>query len=233
MPQIAAPVEAVSRTCQTAAMRLQVDLFADLVCPWCFIGTKTLATAALRTDVQLDIHWRPFLLHPRLAEGGAPYREFVEQKFGRPYSGAFRKVRAAGEEVGIEFAFDRIQRMPDTSLAHAAIGYATGRDQQAALVQRLFEAHFIDGIDIGDVGAVAELALEVGMASDVETRLADDSTRQRVRDAAEAALDMGVTGVPFYMIGGWPAQGSQDAATLARVIDKAAAKQRAKLARTS
>ncbi len=233
MPQNFAPVERDPEACKTDRVRLRVEMFADLVCPWCFIGTRTLANAAaLRADIELEVHWRPFLLHPHLSTGGAPFRPFLEEKFGRPFGDMFRRVITAGDEVGVAFAFDRIETMPDTTLAHALIGWATEPGQQAALVQRLFEAFFVEGENLENVDVLIECAESVGMPPDLRRRLMDDGARSEARDAAEAALDIGVTGVPFYMIGGWPVQGSQDATILARVIDKAAAKQRAKRART-
>ena len=96
---------------------MRVDIFVDVVCPWCFIGKRRLERAlAMRPEVAMQKAWRPFQLNPDMPAGGVPADEFFAEKFGSPALMAERRGQVAeiGAAVGIDFAFDRIVIEPNS-----------------------------------------------------------------------------------------------------------------------
>lgn len=183
---------------------LTVDIVSDVVCPWCYIGKRRLESAlASRASAPL-IRWHPFQLNPDIPAGGVDRRSYLEDKFGGPQRAKeiYARVEAAGREVGIVFNFDGIQRQPNTLDAHRLIAWAQAADAAGAdrLVERLFEAYFTQGTDIGDVGELARLAGEAGYdGSAARTHLESDAGRAAIGQADAQTRSMGIGGVPFFI----------------------------------
>lgn len=135
---------------------------------------------------------------------GIDRRSYLEQKFGGPARAQqiYARIEAAGREVGIAFDFERIKRQPNTVDAHRLLAWAQDVDPVAAdsLVERLFRAYFIDGIDIGDIDALATLAGDAGFdAAAAREWLASDAGRNAIKAEEQRARDLGVSGVPFFV----------------------------------
>ncbi|MGZ9076278.1 MAG: DsbA family oxidoreductase, partial [Burkholderiaceae bacterium] len=149
---------------------LSIEIVSDVVCPWCYIGKRKLEAALARRasdDAQrVQVRWLAFQLNPDIPEGGVDRRSYLEQKFGGPERAKqiYARIKAAGDEVGIPFDFERIVRQPNTVDAHRLTAWAQDLDLAAAdaLVERLFRAYFVDGINIGDIDALAQLAGDAG-----------------------------------------------------------------------
>ncbi|MCA9644380.1 MAG: DsbA family oxidoreductase [Polyangiaceae bacterium] len=204
---------------------LRIDAFSDVVCPWCFIGKRKLELAlAQRPELEVDLRFHPFLLHPYLKPEGEDFAAFVMQKFGSDPGKLFTRVLGVARDAGLEFRPELIQRMPDTTAAHCLISWAPA-EQRAALVMALFSAYFCEGKDVGDIQVLAELGADFGLdpALSVE-RLAAGVDREAIREQAAETADRGITAVPFFLINGrWPVPGAQEPETLLRVLDKAQA----------
>jgi predicted DsbA family dithiol-disulfide isomerase/tRNA-binding EMAP/Myf-like protein len=203
------------------AAELQIDVFADIACPWCYIGEQRLAAVLTdRPDLTLTWRWRPFQLQPGIPPAGLPWAEFVATKFGADAAAVFEHTRAVGEESGLDFRFDRIARAPNTVDAHRLVLHAqhTGRARQTA--DALFHAYFTEGRDIGDSQVLVRVADEVGLdADEVEAYLAGDAGRDAVEESQDAATRLGISGVPFYIFNGRVGiSGAQDHDTFARAI---------------
>lgn len=189
---------------------LQIDIVSDVVCPWCFIGKRRLEAALRelkqeRPDVVPQIRWLPFFLDPDTPEAGEPYRPYLERKFGGPEKLAliWAQIGEAGRSAGIAFAFERIELRANTLKAHRLIHRAQARDDADALVERLFAAQFLRGENVGDAAVLARIAAECG--DDVEAALAylrSDEDAAAVRAGFERARQMGITGVPFFILAG-------------------------------
>ena len=156
-----------------ASARMTIDVISDVVCPWCFIGRRRLGEAlALYADkepgVRPLVSWHPFQLNPDLPSQGIDRRAYLEAKFGGPERAAqvYERVRTAGRTVGIDFAFERIARQPNTRDAHRLISWAQSLGSAEDLVERLFRAYFLEGRFVGDRGVLAELAGEAGLSAD-------------------------------------------------------------------
>jgi predicted DsbA family dithiol-disulfide isomerase len=210
-------------------MQLTVDVISDVACPWCFIGMKRLEHAiAMAPEVEVAVRWRPYQLDPTIPADGLDRKAYMEAKFGNSgrLQTAHDRLVELGRDAGIAFAFDRIERSPNTLDAHRLIRWAGGSDEaaQGRIVRRLFKAYFEEGRDIGSHEVLTELAGEAGMdAALVETLLATDADRDAVRGEIETASRMGVTGVPCFLLDGrYAVVGAQDTAVLADAVRRVA-----------
>jgi predicted DsbA family dithiol-disulfide isomerase len=204
---------------------MQIDIVSDTVCPWCFIGKRKLETAlALRPEIPFDISWRAYRLDPDVPRGGVDRRAYMKAKFGdSPRTSAMTDaLKAAGESVHIAFAFDRIEKRPDTIDSHRLIRWAATAGKQTGIVERLFKAYFEEGRDIGDPAVLVEVAREGGMDGDlVADLLAKDADRELIEQEDALAHRMGISGVPTFIFANkYLISGAHDADKLVKVIDK-------------
>ena len=184
---------------------LTIDIVSDVVCPWCYLGEKRLEQALAEEAGPVVVRWRPYQLDPTIPQGGLDRAEYMAKKFGK--SGRLQSVHdnltRLGAEVGLPFAFDKITRSPNTLDAHRLIRWATSAGVQSRVVDRLFEAYFVEGRDIGDRVVLTEIAAECGLDADlVERLLAEGADSEVVRQEVEQAQAMGVSGVPFFIFAG-------------------------------
>ena len=190
---------------------MDIDIFSDTICPWCFIGKRRLERAlAERPQPGVTIHWRAFQLNPDMPAGGMDRSEYLELKFGGASNAEaiYEQVRAAGETEGIDFAFERMKRTPNTIDSHRLIRHAAntadqGQWRQDAVVQALFDAYFLRAEDIGDPDVLVAAAAEAGLEAE-ETRafLAGDGEAEAVRAEDRNARQAGIRGVPCFLFNG-------------------------------
>ena len=205
---------------------MQIDVVSDTVCPWCFIGKRRLARALeLRPEIDFDVRWRPYLLDPNVPRGGFDRRTYMKAKFGEgPNVQAMSEaLRETGRDEGIDFAFDRIERRPNTLDSHRLVRWAGAAGLQDSAVERLFVAYFLEGRDIGDAAVLEYLAADIGMDSlQVAELLTGDTDLAAVAREAKLAGEMGITGVPTFIFANrFVLSGAREPELLAKVIDKA------------
>ncbi len=213
----------------TPHLPLSIDVVSDVVCPWCYIGLKRLdAAIAQANDVTVDVRWRPYQLDATIPAGGTDRKQYMLAKFGSEdrLAEIHARVAEAGRDAGIEFAFDAIRVSPNTLDAHRLIRWAgtEGRDVQTNLVRRLFAMYFEEGRDIGDHAVLTEAARTSDMDSAVvETLLASNADTDEVQAEIDTAAQMGVRGVPCYLVEGrYAIMGAQEPAVLADAIRQVA-----------
>ena len=205
---------------------MQIDIVSDTVCPWCFIGKRRLGRAlAMRPDVNAQIFWRPYRLDPTIPREGVDRRAYLKAKFGdSPRTGAMGDaIRSEGAGEGIDFAFDKIAKTPNTLDSHRLIRWAAGAGVQDQIVERLFKAYFIDGRDIGDAGVLTDIAAEAGMDPVlVGDLLSKDADLAAVEREAGTAYEMGISGVPTFIFDSrFMISGAREPEILAKIIDRA------------
>lgn len=154
------------------AAELRIAVYYDLICPWCLIGKRHLATAigqlaALQPAVVVHVAWHPVQLLPDLPLEGLPFTAFYVQRLGSPQAVMARQaqVNAAAAAAGLHIDFSRIARMPNTGLALRLLDHAStvgNAQRHEALIDQLFGAHFLHGRDIGDVATLVALAQDSG-----------------------------------------------------------------------
>ena len=189
-----------------------IEIVSDVVCPWCYVGKRQVEAALAQHSranpgaVPPRIQWKPFELNPTLPEEGMSRHEYVTAKFGAARSkDVYARVTAVGAEHGIAFAFDRIVRQPNTLAAHSLIELA-GHDAsdpslQDRVVEALFHAYFIDGADLTSHETLATIAAGAGLdRTRAEACLADSNKRRAIRDDEERSRQIGVQGVPFFIL---------------------------------
>ena len=204
---------------------MQIDIVSDTVCPWCFIGKRRLERALeIRPDVGYDIRWRAYRLDPTVPAGGVDRKQYLRAKFGdNPNRHAMQQaLQQAGESENIAFAFDRIARTPNTLDSHRLIRWSASAGLQTQMVERLFEAYFEDGLDIGDRDILIQLADELGMDSATVADLLEQGADREIIESEDAlAHRMGISGVPTFIFENkFLVSGAQDSETLVQVIDK-------------
>ena len=201
-----------------------IEVYSDVVCPWCYVGEKRLSKAlADRPDLEADVRWRPFQLQPGMPEGGLPWAEFSLRKFGGEdgAKAAFAQVTAAGEQDGINFEFEQIASAPNTVNAHRLILLAGHHGVQWELAGALFRAYFTEGKDLNDNGGLVDIASSVGLeATEVGEYLAGGEGVEDVRSSQEEAQKLGITGVPFYVFDGrYALYGAQPVQVFGEALD--------------
>jgi predicted DsbA family dithiol-disulfide isomerase len=217
---------------ESPPLELAIDIVSDVVCPWCFVGKRRLeaalaALAAREPALRPVIAWHPFQLNPDLPGDGMDRRLYLETKFGGAARAGqvYERVRAAGASVGIEFAFERIARQPNTLDAHRLIAWAQERGRADALVERLFRAYFLDGEYVGELGILARLAGEAGLDPVAASAyLASEEGSAAIAAADRRARELGIDGVPFFIFNRRVGvSGAQEPATLLAAIDQSRA----------
>lgn len=203
---------------------MSVEIWSDVVCPWCYIGKRRFekAVEALREEADIDIVYRAYQLDPTASPGkSSPVAEAYARKFGGPERAQqiIDHVTAIAAEEGIEFRMDRALRA-NTFLAHRLLWLAEATGQQYALKERLLKAYFTDGLDVGDPEVLADCAAEVGMPREnVRAFLESDDGTEAVRAQLQAAADAEITAVPTFVLDGrWAVPGAQDPDTFVTVV---------------
>src|SRR5262249_21671296 len=183
---------------------LPILLYSDVICPWCYVGKRRLERALALPGMpeQIRLTWRPFELNPTLPAEGIERKAYRARKFGEARSAELdARMVETGHELGIDFAFERIARTPNTRLAHRLIWEAERQGRQDALVERLFFAYFQEGLDIGARALLQRLAAEAELAAEgVEEALTDGASLAAVRALEEQGQRLGIQGVPFFLL---------------------------------
>lgn len=196
-------------------MAVTLDVWSDIVCPWCLIGRRRLATAlAAEPPGSVVVRWHAFQLQPDLPVEGVEADAYFAAKFGGPERVREIQARVAGEAAkeGLELRFDLQRRAPNTLLAHRALKLAP--DPEAAL-DALFSAHFERGLDVGDRDTVLALVDGIDAAA-----LDRGDGAEAVAQDIEVAREIGVTGVPFFVAGARAAlSGAHEPALLRKLLE--------------
>ena len=202
--------------------RLAIEVVFDLVCPWCFIGTRRLRRALrARPEIATELVWRPFLLNPEQP----PAREPFARRPGQ--ADRTRRLHATltemGRAEGVPFRFDLIHRTPPSVDAHRLVRLAARRGAAEEVVDRLFVAHFAEGADIADHATLAGIAAAAGLERAATRRfLAGEQEVEAVQSENLRAHRLGINGVPCFVIAGRHAiAGAQEPEVLQRLLDVA------------
>ena len=191
------------------ATPLVIEVASDVICPWCYIGKRRLekALALLDGEVKPEIRWLPFQLNPGMPSEGIPREEYRKAKFGsiERSRGLDARVAAEGEGEGIAFAFERIERTPNTVAAHQLIDLAQRQGAEAAqkqqglgtaVVSALFKAYFEEARDIGDAAVLAAIATGAGV-----TGWPQQADGKQVAQLEEDMRNLGISAVPTFIFG--------------------------------
>lgn len=192
-----------------------VDVWHDLVCPWCRIGCHQLQAAADRFAAEpggrsVTIRYQPFLLEPSTPPEGYDLRERLASKYGAArLEQMFAMVTQRGAAIGLQFDFSKIRTSPSTVAGHALLGAASA-SQQRALLAALHQAYFERGENLGTLEVLTEAALVAQMdPGHVADIFADKALHDQIRASAQAASRSGIDGVPHFRFGTKVLHGAQ------------------------
>jgi len=210
---------------------LSIDVFSDVVCPWCFIGKRRLERALQMFAVQHPdqpaplVRWSAFQLNPDLAPEGITRERYLSEKFGNRSTEIYERVKAVGQSVGIEFRFDLITQQPNTLKAHSLLMVAENPAQQWSLKEAILTAYFIDGANLSSDSVLTQIAKSVGMTQkDIDAALSEGGIHQAVSDKDRSARELGINGVPFFIFNGTlGVSGAQDESVLLQAMNEALA----------
>ena len=205
---------------------LTIEIFSDVICPWCFIGKRRLDKALLgETGDDVALRWRPYQLYPGLPPQGRDRRAFIRRRYGAAPDPTQipGRIREEAEQEGLELRYDLITRLPNTLLAHRLMELAALRDCQDALAEALFVGYFCRGEDVGDTDTLLNIGVQAGLdGQESEQVLAGDFGLAEVKQQLQRAPDVGVAGVPGYLLGGgFLLPGAQSVDTLQQIIARA------------
>lgn len=208
---------------------LTVDVYSDLVCPWCYIGKRRLEQAleSVQAQERARVFWRPFQLNPTMPATGMDRRVYLETKFGGPgeVQAIHDRITVAGVSAGIEFAFGRITRTPNTFDAHRLVWFAQQQGRQDAVVEALFHGYFTDGVNVGEADALISMAAGAGLdAAAVGRFLQTKDGVDAVRQEEARGRQLGIRGVPYFVLNGKTVvSGAQPVETFVEAIAQARA----------
>jgi predicted DsbA family dithiol-disulfide isomerase len=226
IPNIARPGPAVPDQGLAPAAALHVEVIADLVCPFCFIGKRRLDQAMQAVQGPSDISWYPYQLNPDMPEDGMSLHDYLSMRFGSPANvgPVLEQLAADAREENIDFRFDRIEHVPNTLRAHRLMYLAeTERKDQSALAEELMTAFFGRGEDIGDLEILVELGGRHGLLpADIDRVMEEDSSRQIVLSREAQVRSSGISGVPGFLLNRrLLVIGAQDTDALVNAFDRA------------
>ena len=208
---------------------MRIDLFSDVVCPWCRIGKRHLELAladwAAESAEPVALNYRSFFLDPTIPPEGRDFRSHMLAKGGGrvPLEQFFGAPRERGAAVGLTFNFEQIGQAPNTLLAHRLV-YLTPPAERGALLDALYSAYFEFGRDVGDVDTLADIATAAGQAKAATALLNSDAGTAEVLADVDFARQVGINGVPFFIVNDRLAfSGAQPPATILRVLRQAVA----------
>ena len=211
---------------------LKIDIVSDIVCPWCVIGFKNLKKAMheLQTELNFEISWKPYELHPEIPQEGYDKKLYMQQKFGSSSGRSpYNEITKIGESVGFEFNFSKTERIPNTFMAHRLLWKAEQYNLQTELSEALFRAYFSEGLNIGSKEILAEVSDSVGMDKEEVINFLDSKEGgQEIANLEMNFIEKSIGAVPTYFINDkYIIQGGQEPETFVSFLKKIIQKENA------
>ena len=205
---------------------MTIEVYSDIVCPWCYIGERRLerALASRPPGERVDVVFRPYQLDPGASETAVPLLDHLQRRFGARTQGMLDAVTQAAESEGLTLAWDRALSA-NTRTAHRLLQWALregGPEVQRKLVDALFALHFTNGGNVADNEQLVAAAASVGLDADgARAYLASDEGVSELEAELDKARALGITSVPTFVIDGrYAVQGAQPASTFVSVLEQ-------------
>lgn len=206
------------------ARLLKIDVFTDVVCPWCLVGSARLdqALARLPEDVEVLVENHPFYLDPTVPPEGVDVGEMLKAKYGRDPREMWARVEGEAKKAGIELDLSRQPRMFNTAKAHTITRLSKPNGNQHELANAIAEAYFLDHRQINDDNVLADIAVKFGWdRGDALDAMNDANELAMTEQLATSAAQQGIRGVPFFVFGEkYALSGAQPDEVFAQALDK-------------
>ena len=204
---------------------LKIDIVSDIVCPWCVIGFRNLKKAMeeLKSELDFEISWKPYELHPEIPQEGYDKKLYMQQKFGSSGGKSrYQQITKIGKSLNFNFNFSKTERIPNTFMAHRLLWKSEEYSLQTELSEALFSAYFTDGLDIGSKEILAQISESVGMNKDETLKFLDSKEGgQETADLEMNFIEKSIGAVPTYFINDkYIIQGGQEPETFISFLKK-------------
>jgi len=200
---------------------VEIEIYADAVCPWCYIGKRRLEKALAAYPGDVNVSYRPFQLDPSPVPHPEPLIDAIARKFGghERVREMFARTTETAARDGLELRFDKAVSA-NTFDAHRLVRLADQIGKAGEMVETLYRAHFADGVDVGSHDELARLAGAVGLdPAEARAYLDSDEGKPELRAALADARDLGITAVPMFVFAGkYGVSGAQEPETLLQVL---------------
>ena len=200
---------------------MKINVFADTICGWCFIGHRNLNIALKKfPKVKFDIKHVPFQLNPDMPMEGISRDKYLEIKFGgKDYAAPmYENMKLKGNASGINLDLDKIKKTPNTVLSHLLIILSEQFNLQNEIKEKIYQSYFINGLDIGDINILVDVAKKKNIAENIFKDFINEKNIELVNSKISTAKEKNISGVPFFEIGKNFISGAQSSIQLENVI---------------
>ena len=200
---------------------MKINVFADTICGWCFIGHTNLNNALKKfSNIKFEIHHVPFQLNPDMPADGISREKYLEIKFGGKDSAApmYENMRLKAKESGLNFNLEKIKKTPNTVLSHLLINLSEKFNLQNEIKEKIYQSYFIDGLDIGDISILINIAQQNNISENVFKDFINEENIENVNSKILIAKNKEINGVPFFEIGKDFISGSQSSSQIESVV---------------
>tara|TARA_Y100000994_G_scaffold231659_1_gene218266 strand:+ start:50 stop:673 length:624 start_codon:yes stop_codon:yes gene_type:complete len=200
---------------------MKINIFADTICGWCFIGHTNLNNAIKKfPDTKFEISHTPFQLNPEMPAEGISRDKYLQIKFGgKDYATPmYENMKLKAKEAGLILNLDKIKKTPNTVLSHLLIILSEKFNSQDQVKEKIYQSYFIDGLDIGDINILTNIAKQNNISEKVFRDFINEESIKKVNSKITFAKEKGISGVPFFEIGNEFISGAQSVLQLESVI---------------
>ena len=200
---------------------MKINVFADTICGWCFIGHANLNKALKKfPNIKFDIQHVPFQLNPDIPNEGINREKYLEIKFGGKDNAApmYENMKLKAKESGINLELDKIKKTPNTVLSHLLIILSEQFNLQNEIKEKIYQSYFINGLDIGDINILINIAKQNNISENVFKDFINEKNIELVNSKISDAREKNINGVPFFEIGKDFISGAQSSSQLESVI---------------
>ena len=200
---------------------MKINVFADTICGWCFIGHANLNNALKKfSNIKFDIRHIPFQLNPDMPADGISREKYLEIKFGgKDYAAPmYENMRLKAKESGLNFNLEKIKKTPNTVLSHLLINLSEKFNLQYKIKEKIFHSYFIDGLDIGDINILINIAKQNNISENAFKDFINEKNIENINSKILVAKEKDISGVPFFEIGKDFISGAQSSIQLENVI---------------
>jgi len=200
---------------------MKINIFADTICGWCFIGHTNLNNAIKKfPDTKFQISHTPFQLNPEMPAEGISRDKYLQIKFGgKDYATPmYENMKLKAKEAGLILNLDKIKKTPNTVLSHLLIILSEKFNSQDQVKEKIYQSYFIDGLDIGDINILTNIAKQNNISEKVFRDFINEESIKKVNSKITLAKEQGISGVPFFEIGKEFISGAQSILQLESVI---------------
>ncbi|ODT64702.1 MAG: hypothetical protein ABS75_34220 [Pelagibacterium sp. SCN 63-23] len=206
------------------AKLLKIDVFTDVVCPWCLVGSARLdqALARLPDDIEVVVENHPFYLDPTVPPEGVDVGQMLQEKYGRDPKEMWARVEGEAEKAGVMLDLSKQPRMFNTAKAHTITRLSKPNGNQHELANAIADAYFLEHRQINDDNVLADIAVQFGWdRGDALDAINDENELAITAQLATSAAEQGIRGVPFFVFGEkYALSGAQPDEVFASALEK-------------